>query len=321
MTTYTTKFGASQIDRAAGLIKGVCLISSKTGVAAGHNLHIDSKTLQSFLTACQSKKTLRCKLDHQNSAASFVGTLSNFRLDGDSLRADLQLLQSSEHRNYVLEIADRMPKEFGLSVEFVPTTQTIGGKDFVRCESISGAAIVSDPAATSGLFSDGGLAATNVSTVVPAQVVPSGHKRKGAVQIQCPQCAETTQFLSRLAAFHDNAADRLDKLCESLEPKDNVSSVPTEQQFQARLEAQRVELTEKFEKQANVLACRLLAKTGIKLSRLPEPQPTEGVGILAALDGITDDTERSRFYQKNKSAIQAAFTRLGAVSLSNCRTG
>ena len=65
-------------------------------------------------------------------------------------------------------------------------------------------------------------------------------------------------------------------------------------------EAQRVELTEKFEKQASVLACRLLAKTGIKLSRLPEPQPTEGVGILATLDSITDPTEKGRFYQQNK---------------------
>ncbi len=312
MTTFTTKFGPSQIDAAAGVIRGVCLI--KKPVAIGHSLYIDDKTLQTVLSACKKKRNLKVKLDHSGSASAIIGSLSGYRIDGDCVRADLTLLKSSEYYNYIIELCERMPEEFGLSISFSPQVETIGGMDYVRCQSISSADVVSDPAATTGIFS-APLAGANTATAIPTGVKP----KTRTINVVCPNCEKHLETFNKLASLHSSAADKLDALCDSLEPKDNVSSVPTEQQFQARLEAQKIELEKGLEKRASIMAQRLLASTGVRLSKIPDPDvvsfATSGDGILDQLEKITDATEKGRFYQRHKDAIQAAFSRLGAKSI------
>jgi hypothetical protein len=316
-TNYQTTFSVGRICLESATLFGVVIL--KTGEALGHQVYIDQKSLQTVLAACKREKSLRVRLDHQNSASAFIGTLSNYRIENDCIRADLELFKSSEFRDYVLEISQKMPDGFGLSLEFENVPQNINGRDYVRAKSISGVALVSDPAATTGLFSaDGGLAGANTASVVPA--IPSGHKVKGrTVTINCPTCEANTEFLSRLATFHDNAADRLDSLCASLEPKDNA--IPTEAQFQARLEKQRLELEANLEKRASILAQRMIASTGVKLSRIPDPTVSlaSGDGILSQLERIEDATEKGRFYSAHKTQIQNAFQRVAAknVELGN----
>jgi hypothetical protein len=321
-TNYQTKFSVGRVDTETATLYGVCLL--KTGEAVGHNVLIDAKSLQTVLAACKRKKALRVKLDHQNSASAFVGTLSNYRIeDNNCIRADLELLKTSEYKDYVLEISSRMPNEFGLSIEFENDPQTIGGKDYVRCKSISGAAIVADPAATTGLFSEGGLVASNVSTVVPAaQVVPTGHKRKGQSVPTCATCNEHEQLLSKLADLHKMAADKLDAMvnAQDLAERDNISSKAAEAEFSARLEKQRIELEASFEKRVSIAAQRQLAATGVRLSRIPDADTAFASGdILAQLERITEPSEKTRFFNLNKDKIVAAYNRIAArkVELEN----
>ena len=190
--TNTINFGVSSIDKAAGILRGVCLI--KIGEVQGHSMFADDKTLTTVLSACKRKKNLRVKLDHSQSASAIVGSLTNFRIDGDCVRADLEFLKSSEYREYILELAEKLSDQFGMSIAFEPTTQTIRSKSFVRCKSISSADIVADPAATKGLFDVGGSTPTlsNTSSVVS---VPAGHKPKSrTVSIVCPNCESTKEF-------------------------------------------------------------------------------------------------------------------------------
>jgi hypothetical protein len=183
----------------------------------------------------------------------------------------------------------------------------------VRCKTIYSADIVDAPAANpKGLF-DSTPTLTNTATVVPA-----GHKIKGkSVGAVCPQCEATTQFLSKLVTLHDNAANKLESLCSVFEQKPNVSSVPTEEQFQSRLNAQRLELEKGLEQKASVMACRMLASTAVKLSRIPDADTAmAGSGsILFQLESIKDETEKGLFYQRNKKEIQAAFNRAAAKNV------
>lgn len=76
------------------------------------------------------------------------------------------------------------------------------------------------------------------------------------------------------------------------------------------------------ELRASVLAQRMLARTGVRLSRIPSSDvsfATSGDGILAQLERITDATEKGRFYERNKDSIKAAFQRVAArnVELGN----
>ena len=132
----TTKFAASgdNIDKAKGLIRNVSLIS--LGVVQGHDCVSDSSTLATVLACAKKAKKVRCKLDHGNSAAQIIGSLSRFRLseDGTKVLGDLQLLKSSPNFNYVLDLAMELSGQVSLSIAVSPEFESgPNGTRLVRC--------------------------------------------------------------------------------------------------------------------------------------------------------------------------------------------
>ena len=150
--TFSASAGA--IDAEAGVIRGVSLITK--GPALGHGVMIDEKTLEQVKNAAeQYAGGLKVKLDHSGGAGDIVGYIDALRIDGDKLLGDLHLLQSSPHRSYILEIAQRIPDTFGLSIAFSgPSEKSADGlKTLQRCSEIYSVDLVSEPAANpSGFF-------------------------------------------------------------------------------------------------------------------------------------------------------------------------
>ena len=150
--TFSASAGA--IDAEAGVIRGVSLITK--GPALGHGVMIDEKTLEQVKSAAeQYAGGLKVKLDHSGGAGDIVGYIDALRIDGDKLLGDLHLLQSSPHRSYILEIAQRIPDTFGLSIAFSgPSEKSADGlKTLQRCSEIYSVDLVSEPAANpSGFF-------------------------------------------------------------------------------------------------------------------------------------------------------------------------
>jgi hypothetical protein len=150
--TFSASSGA--IDAEAGVIRGVSLITK--GPALGHGVMIDEKTLEQVKKAAeQYSGGLKVKLDHSGGAGDIVGYIDALRIDGDKLLGDLHLLQSSPHRSYILEIAQRIPDTFGLSIAFSgPSEKSADGlKTLQRCSEIYSVDLVSEPAANpSGFF-------------------------------------------------------------------------------------------------------------------------------------------------------------------------
>ena len=301
---YQIRFANNaNIDVAAGVIRAVSLITA--GVVAGHKCFADRTTLETVLAACKALGVLKVKANHGADVGSIVGSITNFRIEGNQVKGDLTLLKNSPSRNYVLEIAQTLASQIGLSIAFEPTWESKGGKEFVRCKTIYSADIVDAPAANpQGLF-DTTPTLTNTATVVP-----TGHKIKDkSVGVVCPTCNAHEELLSKLATLHSDAAKRLGLLCSVFESKANISSVPTEQQFQARLNAQRLELEKGLDAKASVMASRMLASTGVRLSKIPDADTCMNTGdtILARLESISDPTEKGRFFQANKAAIRTAY--------------
>ena len=149
-------FNASgRVDAAAGIIKGVAVITAGP-LAPGdaRPFVIDSTTLaQIAASAATYAGGLKVKMTHEGDAGDIVGYLNNFTIDGAVLRADLHLLENSPHRAYILEIAEKIPDTFGLSVAFSGRPERQGKQLYARCTEIYSCDLVSEPAANpNGLF-------------------------------------------------------------------------------------------------------------------------------------------------------------------------
>jgi hypothetical protein len=146
---------AGVIDAQTGIIRGVSLITK--GPALGHGVMIDDKTLQQVKSAAeQYAGGLKVKLDHSGGAGDIVGYIDTLRIEGEKLLGDLHLLETSPHRGYILEIAERIPDTFGLSIAFSGPSEKSADKltTLQRCSEIYSVDLVSEPAANpNGFFS------------------------------------------------------------------------------------------------------------------------------------------------------------------------
>lgn len=140
------------IDREAGVVRGVSVIT--VGNAKGHGLQIDDTTLAQVQACAQGYQGgLKVKMEHKGGAGDIVGYLTNFRREGAQLLADLNLLKSSPHREYILEIAATIPDTFGLSISFSGPVEVKDNIRLARCVEIYSADLVAEPAANpAGLF-------------------------------------------------------------------------------------------------------------------------------------------------------------------------
>jgi hypothetical protein len=142
------------IDAQAATITGVSVIT--VGEAKGHGMLIDAQTLLQVKEAAETYSGgLKVKTDHYTGFNEIVGTLKNFVIDGDQLRADLYLLKNHDATPRILEMAELMPDTFGLSISFTGEhEESEGGTVFARCTEIYSADLVDAPAANpTGLFS------------------------------------------------------------------------------------------------------------------------------------------------------------------------
>jgi hypothetical protein len=125
------------------------------GEAKGHGLNLDNTSLDQFLDLAVNRRDgikVRFGADHDAGASDINGSLKNFRRDGDKIRADLYLLKSDRNFAKIIEMAEKLPNEFGLSASTTADEEVIGKEKFVRFKEIFCVDIVSNPAATNGLF-------------------------------------------------------------------------------------------------------------------------------------------------------------------------
>lgn len=138
----------ARINPTEGVIYGVSLIT--VGPALGHGVLCDAVTLEQVKAASeQYSGGLKVKMNHSGGAGDIIGYISQIRIEGPKLLGDLHLLQSSQHKQYILEIAEKIPDTFGLSIAFSgPTEKSADGLTTLqRCTEIYSVDLVSEPAA------------------------------------------------------------------------------------------------------------------------------------------------------------------------------
>jgi hypothetical protein len=159
--TYAFYIGGikpANIDDQAGIIRDVRLISE--GTALGHDLDIDSKTIDQILSGCQTYQNgVKVKMNHGGGAGDIAGYVNNFRkatdASGEYLIGDLNLFANHPQRDYILELAKSIPDTFGLSCFFVGKPELVEGRNKARCSRVFSCDIVTEPAANPALFNIG----------------------------------------------------------------------------------------------------------------------------------------------------------------------
>lgn len=178
---YATKFQRGKVDREAGIIYGVSVITE--GNAEGHNEVVDSLTLQQVQTAAAAYagglKVVDRHTKSTDSVFSTVGALRNFRIEGKQLLADMHLLKSEQNADKLMEMAEGMPDAFGLSIAFSGPRENRDGVNYSRCSEIYNAALVDVPAANpTGLFSaDSQVDATQNTQMKPEEIIAECQKQ------------------------------------------------------------------------------------------------------------------------------------------------
>ena len=194
------------------IIEGVSVIS--VGEAKGHGLFVDAQTLREVKACAETYAGgVKVNLDHGAGIRDIVGFVDNFRIIADKLVADLNLLQNAERREYVLEIAEKLPDTFGISIAFSGPVREIDGKRFASCEELYSADLVQTPAANpTGLFSFEAKAVDKFSSNMEDE-------KTQAEEIVKEDEIDISDILSRLSALEAAFGDYKNKMEEMPEEK------------------------------------------------------------------------------------------------------
>ena len=140
-------FAAFEGKVAGNTIQGISLIQE--GPALGHGVYVDRKSLSQFKALAASKGKLKAKMNHWSALESTVGYYENFRVSKGKLLADLSIFDSFAGRDALLEMIEKIPSEFGVSLMFKamePELNSADGKFYTRANDIYSADFVDTPA-------------------------------------------------------------------------------------------------------------------------------------------------------------------------------
>ena len=266
------------------VIEGVSIIS--IGEAKGHGLYVDETTLMQVKECAETYKGgVKVNLDHGAGIKDIVGFVNNFRIVGKQLLGDLNLLETSPMRDYVLEISSKLPDTFGISIAFTGPIREVEGLAFASCTELYSADLVQTPAANAtGLFS------------FTAKQVDSFSKQMEDATIEIePKEDEVSiaDIVSRLAALETAFGDYKSKM-----------EMPTEEPAAEMKEEMAAELSviSKLEAKLDSIISNFGAAP-VKASVVAEEKAVEKFDLKAVITQKTEElgsrTEAIRFAMRN----------------------
>jgi hypothetical protein len=289
---------AGVIDAQTGIIRGVSLITK--GPALGHGVMIDDKTLEQVKKAAeQYAGGLKVKLDHSGGAGDIVGYIDTLRIEGEKLLGDLHLLESSVHRAYILEIAERIPDTFGLSIAFSGPSEKSADKltTLQRCSEIYSVDLVSEPAANpNGFFSR------------KLKQLQNGEIEQPSAEIEIPMNDEMKKAIegmiqSAMMSMNDKLA-KLEAALPPVEEKPAAMSAQTEV-VQLAANAAALAAVKEFAKSFGAPAAPIASAEAPK--PVAQAQKFEDIVAAKATELKGDKSSAISFAVKNHADLYAAY--------------
>jgi len=284
----------SAVDRKSGIITGVSVITS--GVVRGHGVMADEQTLMDVMNRIVEfgSRGVKVKADHWSGFDKIVGVLKDPRVEGDKCVADLHLMLSHPMFNQIVELADRMPGSFGLSIAFSGEIEEKEKLPYVRVTELYSVDLVDEPAANpTGLFSvdmDEKGEDMTMSDIKTAVLEALGVKKavdETAAELETARCDRDA--LSSKLDESISAVTRLTKERDELQAL-QASAAKLTETLTAELAAAKTAVTEfdaKVEALASVKALQITQQQGqAPLSQTPVQDPASNKGDLSHLKGL-----------------------------------
>lgn len=191
---------------------------------------IGDATLDDVVACGLEAENTKCKLDHGATVRDIVGDYAKFRRDGNQVRADLTLMDSTPHRDYIVELFKKFAKKVGNSIDFCYSYVLEGDVAVARCQKLNSVDLVDSPAATNSLFNENSDP-NNPNNPTPPAHMPLDAKDLEAIGnlVDTKLTAHKTEITSQLSALsakfeegdkEDKAADK--KQDEKEEEKDSA---------------------------------------------------------------------------------------------------
>ena len=131
---------------------GVSVIT--IGPALGHDTEIDSVTLEQVAQLGNAASPVKVFPDHDESVTDLIGAMSNFRVEGEQVRADMELITEHPLASYYSKILDIFPESLGFSISWMGNCIEQAGAKFARVAELLSVDLVSRAAANpSGVYS------------------------------------------------------------------------------------------------------------------------------------------------------------------------
>jgi hypothetical protein len=321
MRTFSVFAATKNFDKATGLAKGVSVI--QVGPALGHDTNVDQTTLGLVVKAAKAHPDgVKVHIQHDSDLKDVVGFLTNFKIDGDHVRADLKLLKMSPWFGYLCELIETNPNAFGLSISCDGPNEAVDGENYLRVNHLWSVDLVSDPAANrNGLFSSKVFkdrtrmskeAAEAAKVALDSADGDGDNDLASRIGVLEEGFAKLSDAIAKMADSGDDSDNGADEDSEGADDdEENAEDAESEDSddmsaLKAELAAAKEKIAELESKStsASKLAARKLAATGVKADKRVKTSTDSTPTLKQQFEALKTPNERLQFYRKHASELK-----------------
>lgn len=270
------------------LFPGISVITA--GPALGHDMMIDAETLNQVQLLGEASEPVKVLADHSNQIDRIIGMLYGFRIDGNRVRADLELLSNHPDVEYFSELIQKLPDQIGFSISFsgIPDEDENGTR-MARVTDLLSVDLVTEAAANASVYSQPVDNTVRLMTETKVEAVTPAVEAAPAPAPEAP-AFDAKAAIDTLSARLDEALTKLAELSTKLSaPVAAPAPEPTPAVAPVELAAQ-------------------VEETKLEAARAVAPlvaNPEESVDPLSKFLSMPKGNERRKFLLENKTTLRA----------------
>ena len=315
--------------------KGISAITA--GPALGHDCIIDQVTLEQVCQLGNESSPVKVFPDHDESVSDLIGAMTNFRIEGEQVKCDLELIGEHPMANYYGKILSIFPEALGFSIAWIGSVIEEAGQQVARLVELTSVDLVSQPAANpSGLYSNGEKVARKLKSAakttpkvapasapaiemkpdnsIPADSLPVDSQKStimanpsldptkttsDIVNEEAMAADPITAALAPLSAAIQALSDKLDAFIAN-DPKEDAEEIK-----QALDGEDETEMSAKLSAVMTKLSILEAANVGSTPVETPREEIT-GDNIVAKYEAITSPVEKAAFAKQYDRALRVA---------------
>jgi len=270
------------------LFPGISVITA--GPALGHDMMIDAETLNQVQLLGEASEPVKVLADHSNQIDRIIGMLYGFRIDGNRVRADLELLAAHPDVEYYSELIQKLPDQIGFSISFsgIPDEDD-NGMRLARVSDLLSVDLVTEAAANASVY------AAPVDKTARLMTATQTETTQPAATAAPAPAPEAPAFDAKAAI--ENLSTRLDAaLAQLAELSAKLTATATEPDPDPEPATAPVAMSAKVE------------ETKLEAARAVTPlvaQPEATIDLLSQFLAMPQGNDRRKFLLENKTTLRA----------------